>query len=172
MKTQKSKLTQNTGSFINHLYSNNSTLPVVGELATILLYSDRHVVKVVEVSQCGRIVTLETMHTKADLSVQCGEGHQNWIHEPSGYTYTIHWRKNAWKRKHVEYFFTKEFRDSIPCDCIGIWLSKNNKKLFDKIYNGHVMPQVEVDGITKAKNSYSVIKIIFGVNDYYYDWTI
>jgi len=33
-----------------------------------------------------------------------------------------------------------------------------------------VVPMVVVDGITKAKKTYSKINIMFGVCNYHYDW--
>ena len=51
-KTQKRSL-RSTGSFFNYLMANNSIIPVVGKGATILLYSDRKVAEVIEVSKDG-----------------------------------------------------------------------------------------------------------------------
>jgi hypothetical protein len=52
------KLGTQTGSFFNHLMSNDITPPVVGKGATILLWSDRHAYFVDSVSSDGKEVTI------------------------------------------------------------------------------------------------------------------
>ena len=52
------KLGTQTGSFFNHLMSNDITPPVVGKGATILVWSDRHVYFVDSVSPDGKEVTI------------------------------------------------------------------------------------------------------------------
>lgn len=155
------------------MMSNNDTLPVAGNYATIMSYSDRDVVLVREVSEDGRTATLEALNTTADLPAGMTSlpmGHQSWKHEPTGHTYQIVWRNGAWRRKSTEYEFTEEFRKTIPTDCIGIWLRKNNPELADQIYDDHFMPCKLIPGITKAKHSYPKVRILFNVNDYHYDW--
>jgi len=74
---QTSKLTANTGSLINHIYSNNSSIPKVGEYCTFMLYTDRHVGIVREVSKDFKKVTIEGCNTVADKTKQLGEGHND-----------------------------------------------------------------------------------------------
>lgn len=58
-----------TGSFINALYdaANNPTVPEVGMGGTVVMWSDRHAVTVVEVSRTGHRVTVrEDTATRID----------------------------------------------------------------------------------------------------------
>jgi hypothetical protein len=89
MKTQlkQTQKLSNAGSFFNWLMSNNDSVPVAGEFATIMSYSDRDVVRVHSVSDCGKKVRLEVLETIADLSKNCQIGHQNWIHNSTGRFY-------------------------------------------------------------------------------------
>jgi hypothetical protein len=90
---QKQQLKE-TGSFFNYLMANNSSIPVVGKGATILLYSDRKVAEVIEVSKDGKKVVIEHLNAK-NIGKQFGE--QDWEFSPSGINQTIVWRNNAWR---------------------------------------------------------------------------
>jgi predicted helicase len=52
------------GGFINQMMGNNDTLPVVGEGATILMYSDREAHEVIEVSDNGMQCVIRKMDAK------------------------------------------------------------------------------------------------------------
>lgn len=69
--------------------SNNASLPVVGKGATQLHYSDRSCYEVIEVSKDGKTVILEYLEAKWDSTKQGGQGHQNWILEPTGQHKTL-----------------------------------------------------------------------------------
>jgi len=159
------------GSFFNQMMSNNSTLPEVGKGATQMHYSDRTCFEVIEVSEDFKTVRLEYLDAKWDNTKSGGQGHQNWILEPTGRYLTVVWRNNTWKTKGRKITFTKEFKESIPSEYIGMWLRKNNPDLADKIYKGDVWPQEVIDGITKETFEYNKINILFGTKDYYYDWS-
>ena len=174
METQITNFTQTknvgvAGSFINQMYGNNNSIPEIGEYCTFLHYTDRSVGIVRNIE--GNTVTIEDCTTMADKRFKTDIGHQFWIHEPNGNMRTYIYKNNAWKRVTTKVVFTKEFRESIPSECIGLCLRKNNPELFDKIYNGSVMPSVVIEGITKVAKEYSKESIIFGVCDYYYDWS-
>lgn len=63
-KVQKSVAGHTTGSFINYMMGNNSTLPEVGKGCTILGWSDRHAYEVMNVSVDGKKVTIQQMKTE------------------------------------------------------------------------------------------------------------
>lgn len=162
------------GSFSNQMMGNNSTEPKVGEGATVLLYSDRHCYEVVSVSEDGNTAVLEALQAVANTDFKNGEGHQNWILNPTGHCSTVTWRKNAWYWVHTEVVFTKEFEDKMIAQgviFIGQHLRRNEPELCDKIYGDNPMPSRVVEGITRAKKAYSKVSIIFGVKDYHYDWS-
>jgi hypothetical protein len=161
-----------SGSFINQVFGNNNSEPKVGEYCTFLHYTDRSVGIVREYDPKTMIAVVESCHTAADLSIKgLDTGHQHWVHTPSGHTTRYQYRKNGWYALGTEVNFTKEFAATIPTACIGIWLRKNNPELLEQIYGGHIMPCNVVEGITKAKNTYSKTSILFGAADYYYDWS-
>lgn len=167
---QSQKLSQ-AGSFFNWLMSNNESVPVSGQFATILHYSDRTVVRVDSVSDCGKKVRLEVLETIADLSKECQTGHQNWIHNSTGRFYTIEYRRGSWYQVGNEIHFTKEFIESIPSTSIACYLRKNNPELFEQIYQGDVWPKTVIEGITKSKKTFSKTRILFGSCDYHFDWS-
>jgi hypothetical protein len=173
MKTtfkQTQKLSQ-AGSFFNWLMSNNESVPVAGEFATIMSWTDRDVVLIHSVSSCGKKVVLEILNTIADKSQNCQIGHQNWIHEQTGQFYSVEYRRGGWYQVGNEITFTQEFIDSIPSASIPAYLQKNNPELLEQIYEGDVWPRKVIEGVTKSKKVYSKIRILFGSCDYHYDWT-
>lgn len=73
------KLGTQTGSLINHIYSRTTgSVPEVGMGATICMWSDRHAVTIIEVSQ-KYLVTQEDTATRAD---------KNGMSESQEYVYT------------------------------------------------------------------------------------
>jgi len=175
MKTTNQKIQKRkvgvAGLFTNQLMGNNATLPVVGEGGTILHYSDRDCVEVLEVSEDGLTVKVEHLNAVANPNTKNDIGHKNWILESTGQFSTIVWKNGAWRYAGHEVRFTKEFRESIPSEYIGMWLRKNNPELADRIYNGDTFPSVEIEGITKTHKIYNKISILWGVKDYHYDWS-
>lgn len=157
------------GSFFNQLMSNNSSIPEVGKGATRMGYSDRHCYEVLEVSKDGKTVKMESLDAKWDNTKQGGEGHQNWILEPTGRFTTVVWRHNAWRVKGSEISFTKEFQEKYK-DAVSYarQLTEEQRKA---VYGNDVRPCNVVEGLTEKKIVYHKIKILFGAKDYYYDWS-
>ena len=172
---QQSRKVGAAGSFSNQMMGNNSTEPKVGEGATVLLYSDRHCYEVVSVSEDGNTAVLEALEAVANPEFKNGEGHQNWVLNPTGQHSVVTWWHGAWHWVQTEVVFTKEFEDKMAAQgvmFIGQYLRRNEPELSDKIYGDRPMPSRVVEGITRAKKAYSKVSIIFGVKDYYYDWTL
>jgi hypothetical protein len=168
-----------SGSFFNYLMSNNSSIPVAGEYATIMHYTDRSVVKVHSVSDCGKKVVLETLHTIADKSQECDMGHQNWIHQPTGQFWSIEYRNNGWKQVQQIIEFSEEFTNSVPepyankkYDFVNVvkYLQEQMPETHALIYGDDYMPSNHVEGFTKVRKRYNKVNILFGVARYYYDW--
>ena len=88
-KTQKRKVGV-AGGFINQMMGNNSTLPVVGEGATILMYSDRHAYEVIEVSDDSSKCVIRTMDCKFEGESYGDERYSYPINEKNN-TSTIEW---------------------------------------------------------------------------------
>jgi len=151
-----------SGSFFNYLMSNNSSIPVVGKGATIMHYTDRDCAEVMEVSDDGKKVVIESYTTTAD----CPEGktlpmgHQSWKHELSGHRSTIVYKWNAWRVVHKHVIL------------VGDWTARTlPTEVKEKIYQGQVMPQVVVEGYSIQVTEYHKINILFGQLNYYYDWS-
>lgn len=85
------KLGTETGSLINHIYSQTEqTLPNVGDGATILSWSDRHACTVIAVDTTKRIVTVQQDTAKVVKgTVMDGSAEYEYIPNPDGATYTF-----------------------------------------------------------------------------------
>ena len=168
-KVQKKTL-RTSGSFFNYLMSNNESVPVVGEGATIMLWTDRKVADVIEISEDGMRVVIEYANAK-----NLGEyGDQMWEFTPSGIKQTLVWRQNAWRVETEQVVYTKKFikeaNDNGHCILVD-YLDAKYPGLSEEVYQGNVYPTKEIDGITKRKKCYSKINILFGARNYYYDWS-
>jgi hypothetical protein len=169
---QKSKVGV-SGNLINQLMGNNSTLPEVGKGATELHYSDRSCYEVIEVSKDCKTVKLESLDAEWDKSKQGGQGHQNWILKPTGNFITVIWRNNAWRIKVKKIVFTDELIKKAGDNgffSIGAYLKKCDPELHSEVYKDDCFPSKVINGVTREKFEYPVIKLLFGVKDYRYDW--
>jgi hypothetical protein len=161
IRKQKSKVGV-AGSFINQMMANNSTLPEVGKGATELLYTDRRCYEVIEVSPDYKTVKLESLEASADPNKPNQMGDQNWILKPTGRYMTVVWRYGAWHTKGSTIQFTKEFEKTR----LGETKIANITQYYDENANLKL-----IEGVTERVNVYSKIKLLFGVKDYYYDWS-
>ncbi len=174
--TQKAKVGV-AGSFINQMMSNNNSIPEVGKGATLLMYSDRYVYEVVEVSKDLKTVKLESLEARIDpeylksLNGRGCMGHQNWLLEPTGNFSTVVWRHNAWRSKSKVIVFTKEFVEQAEKKEIYSYAQLLTPEQREQVYGGNPRPQNVVPGITKEKFEYHKKNLLFGVKDYYYDWS-
>ncbi len=162
------------GSFHNQLMCNNSSEPIVGKGATQMHYSDRTCYEVIDVSADGKTARLEYLAVEADKNFKCDIGHQNWILKPTGRFVTVTWRNNAWRTIGKKVVFTEKYIEECEANGIydiGIHLRKHNSELADKIYGDSPRPINVVEGITREKKVFNKINILFGVKDYYYDWS-
>lgn len=162
------------GSFFNQLMSNNSSIPEVGKGATEMLYTDRHVYEVIEVSEDFKTVKLESLNARigpeylAALKGKDCFGHQNWVFDKTGHFKTIVYRHGAWRVRQEVVEFTKEFREKATTAALAKSLTPDQ---FKAVYGNDIMPQNVVDGITKKAIKYHKIRILFGAKNYHYDWS-
>jgi hypothetical protein len=99
-------------------------------------------------------------------------GHQNWKYIPKDHFKTIQWRKSRWCVLGHQITFENNFKEAIEAvsgKSFGSYLLSD--ELRQTIYKGEVWPQEVIPGITKRKNTYTPISIIFGRMEYYYDWS-
>lgn len=84
------------GSLFNRLAESQPTVPVVGEGATKLSYSDRTAYFVTDVSESGREVTIQRAKTKC-LDYYAGKYKVE--PDPNGYQVRLYYRWGAWRAK-------------------------------------------------------------------------
>lgn len=168
----KQTMKRPSGSLVNWLMANNSSEPEVGKGATVMSYTDRHAFEVVEVSPDKRRVKLEHLSARWDPSQPGGMGHQNWILEPTGIYTTVVWRNHrgggAWYTEIEEVCFTDQWIKDHPSCALATTLTEEQRK---QVYGDDIRPQNVVEGITRKRKRYSMLRILFGRKDYYYDWS-
>ena len=180
MKTQTKNQTRKigvAGGFINQMMGNNSTTPVVGEGATILMYSDRHAYEVIEVSNDGMQCVIREMDA---TFVGSGYGDERYTYKsnPENHTKNLEW--NSKKQKWGEVYFTTEIIKSLA----KAYDKKYGWGWFDILLNERGLTDDElresvddcyykrlklIDGLTKQYKNFNPISIIFGVMEQYRD---
>ena len=117
-----------SGSFFNLLMSNNESIPVAGEWATIMSYTDRNVMLVREVSADGKEVVLEYCNTEARVKPS-PMGHQDWVHTPNGHTCKVRYYRGKWRKVGSEIVFTDEFLEFLFV-CARFFAWADNQHIF------------------------------------------
>ena len=155
-KIQRTKI-GTAGSFHNQLMGNNSTIPVAGQMATIMMYTDRHVVEVIEVSKDGKTVTINDLRPK-QVDWQDGYcGNQRSDFESEGNKpYRIVWRNGAWRN----------VCQMVSLTDAAMELSNEDRQ---KLFDDETCYLKLVPGLTFVKKSFPKISILFGVAKYYRD---
>lgn len=165
IKQQKGlKIGSQVGSVINWMMSANKTLPVVGQGATILSWSDRHTYEVLSVSEDGRKVVIQAYRAERTDTNGMSESQDYKYEILEGSKIDIIWRNNAWRRVGKSIVLTDEFRN---------WVEANQQEWRDTYNNycdeNHNLKLIE--GKTKIKMKYTKINILWGVKDEYYDYS-
>ena len=172
MATKKQTQSINSsGSFVNWLMSNNSTLPEVGKGATVNGWSDRYAYQVVYVSKDQS----ECVIQRCD-SIRIDK---NGMSESQEYDYsqltqdvkTLVWRKKkggCWCIKSKEVRFSPKFQQECGNEFPVYALTDEQK---EAVYGDSHFPANVVDGITKEYTNYTKINITFGVMREYRDFS-
>ena len=92
------------GSIQNRIAEAQVTIPVVGEGATELMYTDRHAYFVTSVSKDGKNVTIQRAKTKC-LDYYAGSYHVE--PDPEGGEVKLRYRYNRWMYSYEEFGKTK-----------------------------------------------------------------
>jgi hypothetical protein len=178
MTTLKQKVkVGGAGSFINQLMGNNSTLPKVGEGATIMYYSDREAYQVTWVSDCGTKCKINPA-----IMEYVGSGYGDEKYEYRGYrdcSEEVVWYRGSWCIVHEKVLFEPKFIEMMnEKHGTTLWYDEEvnaetkSMGLTETVYNdvdyGPYLNKV-IKGVTKAKKSYEKISIIFGRIDKYRD---
>lgn len=97
LKQKGMKPNKDTGSFINMLMSNNSTVPEVGKGATVLLWTDRHAYEVIEVSNDKKRVVVQQYFPKRIDKNGMSESQEYEYKELSPVKEVIVWKWGGWR---------------------------------------------------------------------------
>jgi len=178
MNKQQQRPIAQSGSFVNNLLGNNDTQPVVGELATVLLYTDRNVYEVTRVSEDGKTCAIRRMKATRNNGQDMTEWQEyTYTSMPNAPEFELVWRNgrngNAghWAKVTTSVWFTKDIQKRAKELGAHFYHSLLTEEQKEQVYAGHHVPANVVDGITYLKKSYDRLSIIFGRADEYFDWS-
>jgi hypothetical protein len=164
------------GGFINQMMGNNSTVPVVGEGATILHYSDRSAYEVISVSNDSRKCTIRKMATKF-----IGEGYGDERYEYSsdleGSTVDLEWneKKGSWGKVYFTTEIIKSLFKKLDAEYgYKLWDNLPNglssDDLYEKRYDDDYYNKMKlIPNVTKEYKNFEKVSVIFGVCEEYCD---
>lgn len=94
------KLGTETGSLVNHIYARSPGTPVVGEGATVIMWSDRRPGTVVAISASGKtVIVREDSYRRVDGNGVSESQEYEISPDPKGYVYTFRATKRGWRSK-------------------------------------------------------------------------
>jgi hypothetical protein len=163
------------GGFINQMMGNNISVPVVGEGATILSYSDREAYEVISVNEDSSNCVIRLMDCKF---VGSGYGDEKYTYSSNkeNYTKTITWneKKQCWGEVSKSVEIIKALQNRLYKEYGYGWtdyLSVPYDELIDGERIGVNTIFKLVEGVTKEYTNFYPVSIIFGVMDKYRDPT-
>lgn len=166
------------GGFINQMMGNNSTVPVLGEGATILHYSDRSAYEVIFVSNDSTKCTIRKMNAKF-IGQSYGDERYEYSSDTEGSTIDLEWndKKGSWG----EVYYTTEvikslanrlekqygwgWMDYLPNGLTQDDLLDKKKRDENNYYNSFKF----IEGVTKQYKNFNKVSVIFGVCEEYRD---
>jgi hypothetical protein len=170
---QQSRKIGVAGGFMNQLMGNNQSIPVIGEGATILHYSDRSAYEVIEVSPNGHSCVIRSMDTTW-CGLAYGDEQYTYQSNPENGTQNIEWnaKKQQWQSFGYSVQLIKSLREKL--------FKQHGWKFWDNLPNGLTGDDLYidiansnemklVDGVTKLYKNTSPVSIIFGTMDEYRD---
>jgi hypothetical protein len=163
---QKGKRIGSAGGFFNQLMSHNSSVPVVGEGATMLYHSDRHAYEVLEVNEKEKSCVIQRYEPQRTDKLGMSDSQSYKYEKLVGSPETLYWKYGAWRMKSQSIVFTDEARENFST---GPKLHEAYKAA-GGTYNG-VFANKEIEGLTKKKVSWDKVNIIFGMKQEYYDYS-
>ena len=172
MKRQSRKVGV-AGGFINQMMGNNSSIPKVGEGATILMYSDREAYEVVSVSEDGSSCSIRKMNC---TFVGSGYGDERYTYSSDETNYGMDLEWNSKKSKWGQVSNTVQIQKSLVNKLIkefgfgwGEHLPVPYDTLVEGEENGIYTKLKLVKGITKEYKNFNPVSIIFGIMEQYRD---
>lgn len=181
---RQSKTSSKSGSLVNWLMGNNSTIPKVNEGATICLWSDRHAYEVIWVNEDNTQCKIQRYNPKRIDKLGMSDCQTYEYKELTSETMELVWRK---LKKNSGWFSVGKQVRVIPK--VAKYMSEKSNKfawkdqiedvfgkdIADKVvsYNKDIA-QYEwsvVEGVTKEYTTYHRVSIIFGRKDEHYDFS-
>lgn len=157
------------GGFFNQLMSHNSSVPVVGEGATLLFYSDRHAYEVIEVDEKKKMAVIQRYHPTRLDKLGMSDSQDYEYKELTEEKITLFYKWGSWKQKHNVVRFTDEAREKYGD--FGKELHEAYKAAGGE-YNDHsAFISSVIPGITKMTTEWSSVNVIFGTKQEYYDYS-
>lgn len=169
-KAMKQKIAANreTGSFINYMMGNNSSLPEVGKGATILHWTDRSAYEVIEVFADRSECTIQRYKPERVDNYGMSDCQIYKYEQLTGEKMRLAYRRGAWRQLFDEITFTDEFIKNADCEFYVKCLTPEQK---EEIFQGECWPQKVVPGITRIRHTSKKVHVIFGTKDEHYDYS-
>ena len=156
-------------SFFNEIMSQTVSMPVVGEGATVLLYSDRHAYEVISVDEDKKGCTIQRYSPKRIDNTGMGDCQEYEYKELTEEKLNLRFRHGGWVQVYKVIEFTDEYKKACTTT-LAKGLTPEQRAI---VYpDNSVQPRGVLEGITKEVNRSSKLSIIFGVKKEYYDFTI
>ena len=156
------------GCLHNQIMGNNSSIPKVGEGATILHYSDRSAYEVLDVSEDGNSCVIRQMKCKF-IGDSYGDERYEYLSNNEAQKSTLEWneKKKCWGSVsyHVQIIksLQKKYYEKHGYKWIDIFLSDYSLTRDD------LSEKKLIKGITKQYKEFNEVSIIFGVMEKYRD---
>jgi hypothetical protein len=163
------------GGFFNQMMGNNSSRPVVGEGATVLMYSDRDAYQVTWVSDCGTQCIINPAIMKYTGTNYGDETYEYQGYHEGGWEEVV-WHKGSWCKVEGHIKYEPKFERMMNEKYIDkgkYWYGSdadNEAKSMgvENLFNEYCKLNV-VSGITKMIKRYNKISILFGSMNQYRD---
>lgn len=162
------KLGTQTGSLMNHLYSRGQEQePVVGEGATVLLWTDRHAYTVREYDPKKKTVVIERCDPVRTDSYGMSDSQSYDYSKHTGKKTTLYYKWGAWRTKQISYVLKAEknvefadfkYREQLRKSGVMDKITDENGRFIESEY-------------TERKVTYHKINIVFGFRKEYYDFS-
>ena len=108
---QKGRRVGSAGGFFNQLMSHNASVPVVGEGATELMYSDRHAYEVLEVNEKEKTCVIQRYAPERTDNLGMSDSQSYKYEKLTGSPMKLYWKYGAWRTKSEMILFTNEATD-------------------------------------------------------------
>ena len=166
-----------SGSFQNQIMGNNSSIPKVGEGATILYYSDRSAYEVLDVSEDGNSCVIRKMDCKF-IGKSYGDERYEYLSNNEAPKSTLEWNDKrkcwGWVSHEVQIFksIQKKYYKEYGYGWMDIFLNENgltHNDLIDGEDRGAYTKLKLIKGITKEYKEFNKVSVIFGMMEEYRD---